>query len=72
MNEVGLNANWLRADMSDPRTQEFTKQVLNHMSERLSDYQEQYGELYNLEAPPAESTTYRLAKHDMKSCTTST
>ena len=66
MNEVGLNANWLRADMSDPRTKEFTKEVLNHMRERLSDYQEQYGDLYNLEATPAESTTYRLAKHDRK------
>ena len=66
MNEVGLNANWLRADMSDPRTQEFTKEVLNHMRERLSDSQEQYGDLYNLEATPAESTTYRLAKHDRK------
>ena len=66
MNEVGLNAVWLRADMSDPRTQEFTKEVLNHMRERLSDYQEQYGDLYNLEATPAESTTYRLAKHDRK------
>lgn len=66
MNEVGLNANWLRADMSDSRTQEFTREVLNHMRERLSDYQEQYGDLYNLEATPAESTTYRLAKHDRK------
>ena len=66
MNEVGLNANWLRADMTDPRTQEFTKEVLNHMRNRLSDYQEQYGDLYNLEATPAESTTYRLAKHDRK------
>ncbi|MBO4290326.1 MAG: ribonucleoside triphosphate reductase [Lachnospiraceae bacterium] len=66
MNEVGLNANWLRADMSDRRTQEFTKEVLNHMRERLSDYQEMYGDLYNLEATPAESTTYRLAKHDKK------
>lgn len=66
MNEVGLNANWLRADMTDKRTQEFTKEVLNHMRERLSDYQEQYGDLYNLEATPAESTTYRLAKHDKK------
>ncbi len=64
MNEVGLNANWLRADMTDVRTQEFTKEVLNHMRERLSDYQEQYGDLYNLEATPAESTSYRLAKHD--------
>ncbi len=66
MNEVGLNANWLRADMTDKRTQEFTKEVLNHMRTRLADYQEQYGDLYNLEATPAESTTYRLAKHDKK------
>ena len=66
MNEVGLNANWLRADMTDKRTQEFTKEVLNHMRNRLSDYQEQYGDLYNLEATPAESTTYRPAKHDRK------
>ena len=66
MNEVGLNANWLRADMTDKKTQEFTKGVLNHMRNRLSDYQEEYGDLYNLEATPAESTTYRLAKHDKK------
>ncbi|MBR4706457.1 MAG: ribonucleoside triphosphate reductase, partial [Pseudobutyrivibrio sp.] len=64
MNEVGLNANWLRADMTDKRVQQFTKDVLNHMRERLSDYQEMYGDLYNLEATPAESTTYRFAKHD--------
>ena len=66
MNEVGLNANWLRADMTDEKTQEFTKKVLNHMRNRLADYQQQYGDLYNLEATPAESTTYRLAKHDKK------
>ena len=66
MNEVGLNANWLRADMTDKRTQDFTKEVLNHMRSRLSDYQEKYGDLYNLEATPAESTSYRLAKHDRK------
>ncbi len=65
MNEAGLNASWLRADMTHKRTQQFTKDVLNHMRERLSDYQEQYGDLYNLEATPAESTTYRLAKHDV-------
>ena len=64
MNEVGLNAKWLRADLTDKRTQEFAKQVLDHMRERLSDYQELYGDLYNLEATPAESTTYRFAKHD--------
>ena len=64
MNEAGLNASWLRCDMSDVRTQEFTKKVLNHMRERLVVYQEEYGDLYNLEATPAESTAYRLAKHD--------
>ena len=64
MNEVGLNAKWLRKDLTHPETQEFAKQVLNHMRERLSDYQEKYGDLYNLEATPAESTTYRMAKHD--------
>jgi len=66
MNEVGLNAKWLGGDMTDVKTQEFSKEVLNHMRERLSDYQEEYGDLYNLEATPAESTTYRLAKHDRK------
>ena len=64
MNEVGLNANWLRKDLTHPETQKFTREVLNHMRERLSDYQEKYGDLYNLEATPAESTTYRFAKHD--------
>ena len=66
MNEVGLNAKWLRKDMTHKETQNFTIEVLNHMRSRLSDYQEQYGDLYNLEATPAESTTYRLAKHDKK------
>ena len=64
MNEAGLNAKWLRKDLTNVETQEFAKEVLNHMRERLSDYQEQYGDLYNLEATPAESTSYRLAKHD--------
>ena len=66
MNEAGLNAKWIRADMTDPKCQTFAKQVLDHMRERLSDYQEQYGDLYNLEATPAESTAYRLAKHDVE------
>lgn len=64
MNEAALNANWLRKDLTHPEAQHFAKDVLNHMRERLSDYQEQYGDLYNLEATPAESTTYRFAKHD--------
>ncbi|MBO5955823.1 MAG: ribonucleoside triphosphate reductase [Clostridia bacterium] len=66
MNEVGLNAKWLGGDMTTKETREFSKKVLNHMRERLSDYQEKYGDLYNLEATPAESTTYRFAKHDKK------
>ncbi len=65
MNEVGLNAKWLGKNLTDEKTFEFTKDVLNHMRERLSDYQEMYGDLYNLEATPAESTTYRFAKHDV-------
>ncbi len=64
MNEACLNARWLHKDLTDPEALEFTKAVLNHMRERLSDYQEKYGDLYNLEATPAESTSYRLAKHD--------
>ncbi len=66
MNEAGLNANWIRADLTEEKTQNFAKDVLNHMRERLSDYQEEYGDLYNLEATPAESTAFRLAKHDLK------
>ncbi len=64
MNEAGLNASWLRMDLTHKETQDFAVKVLNYMRSRLSDYQEQYGDLYNLEATPAESTTYRLAKHD--------
>ncbi len=64
MNEVGLNAKWLREDLTHEKTQKFAKDVLNFMREKLSDYQEEYGDLYNLEATPAESTSYRFAKHD--------
>jgi len=64
MNEAAQNANWLRKDLTNVEAQQFAKDVLNHMRERLSDYQEQYGDLYNLEATPAESTSYRFAKHD--------
>ena len=66
MNEAALNANWLKCNLIDDRAQQFAKDVLNHMRNRLSDYQEMYGDLYNLEATPAESTSYRLAKHDLK------
>ncbi|MEA4849323.1 MAG: ribonucleoside triphosphate reductase, partial [Clostridiaceae bacterium] len=66
MNEAGLNAKWLRADLTRKPTQQFAKDVLNHMRDRLVKYQEQYGALFNLEATPAESTASRLAKHDVK------
>ncbi|MBQ7642272.1 MAG: ribonucleoside triphosphate reductase, partial [Clostridia bacterium] len=66
MNEAGLNACWLKKDMTHKETQDFTIEVLNHMRNKLSDYQEMYGDLYNLEATPAESTAFRLAKHDVK------
>ena len=66
MNEASLNAKWIKKDMTNTEAQEFTKRVLNHMRDRLSDYQEMYGDLYNLEATPAESTSFRLAKHDLK------
>ena len=65
MNEACLNAKWIKQDLTKEAAQNFTKDVLNHMRERLSDYQEEYGDLYNLEATPAESTSYRLAKHDV-------
>ncbi len=64
MNEACLNAKWIKKDLTQTEAQEFTKNVLNHMRERLSDYQEMYGDLYNLEATPAESTAFRFAKHD--------
>lgn len=64
MNEACLNAIWLGKDLTNKEAQDFTAKVLNHMRNRLSDYQEKYGDLYNLEATPAESTSYRLAKHD--------
>ncbi|MBR4500971.1 MAG: ribonucleoside triphosphate reductase [Clostridia bacterium] len=64
MNEAALNAKWLGKDLTHPEAQKFAREVLLHMRERLSDYQEKYGDLYNLEATPAESTSYRFAKHD--------
>lgn len=64
MNEACLNASWIKEDLTHSKALVFTKKVLNHMREKLSDYQEQYGALFNLEATPAESTSYRFAKHD--------
>ena len=66
MNEACLNAKWVGKDLTTAEAQAFTKNVLNFMRNKLSDYQELYGDLYNLEATPAESTSFRLAKHDKK------
>ncbi|MFW6262708.1 MAG: ribonucleoside triphosphate reductase, partial [Thermotogota bacterium] len=64
MNEACLNANWLNKTIDDEAALSFSKTVLDTMRERLADFQEETGNLYNLEATPAESTSYRLAKHD--------
>ena len=64
MNEACLNANWLRKDMSNKEASDWTAKVLDFMRNKLSDYQELYGNLFNLEATPAESTAYRFARHD--------
>ena len=64
MNEACLNANWIRKDLTEKQAQDFAEECLNYMRNRLIKYQEQYHDLYNLEATPAESTSYRLAKHD--------
>jgi len=64
MNEAALNANWLKKDLTNPAAQDFAVAVLTHMRNRLVQYQQEYGDLYNLEATPAESSSYRLAKHD--------
>ena len=66
MNEACLNANWIKADLTHTNAQEFAEECLTHMRDRLISYQQQYGDLYNLEATPAESTSYRLAKHDVE------
>ena len=64
-NEMCLNAKWLGKDLTHKESQDFIEKLLNHMRERLADYQEMYApELFNLEATPAESTAFRFAKHD--------
>ena len=64
MNEAGLNASWLREGLADLRTQRFAREVLRHMLRRIQSYQISTGHLYNLEATPAESTAYRMARED--------
>ncbi len=62
MHECCLN--FLHASIASPEGHAFTEKVLLHMREKLKDFQEKTGNLYNLEATPAEGTSYRLAKID--------
>lgn len=64
MNEAGLNAPWLQAGMESEETKRFAVSVLNHMRGRLVEYQLKYGNLFGLEATPAESATFRFARLD--------
>ena len=64
MNECCQNFLGKEYDISTPKGKTFAENVLQHMRERMQDYQEETGDLFNLEATPAESTSYRLAKHD--------
>ena len=64
MNECCLN--FLGVDIVHPDGKAFAEEVLIHMRQRMADYQEKTGELFNLEATPAESTSYRLASHDKR------
>ena len=65
-NEAGLNASWLRKDLSSPETRSWTVGTLRYMKELLLGYQEKYGCLFNLEATPAESAAYKLARFDRR------
>jgi len=66
MNEATINAKWINAPLYEEEAYNFSLKVLDFMRNKLSEYQEETGNLYNLEATPAESTSYRLAKHDKK------
>ncbi len=64
---VGMNEcllNFLGEDITTEEGAEFAKEILDYMRNQLADFQEETGDLFNLEATPAESTSYRLAKHD--------
>jgi ribonucleoside-triphosphate reductase len=64
LNEATLNFKQIRTNIGTKAGQEFAEEVLNFMRERMIKYQEEDGELFNLEATPAEGTSYRLALKD--------
>ncbi len=68
VNEMCLNAKWVNKNLTEKEAQDFSGEVLDYMRNRISDFQEETGNLYNLEATPAESTSYRLAKMDVEKC----
>jgi ribonucleoside-triphosphate reductase len=64
MNEACLN--FLDCDISNKEGKFFAEKILDFMREKMVKFQDETGSLFNLEATPAESTSYRLAKHDKK------
>ena len=66
MNEMCLNAKWIKDTIASEKGYQFAKNVLDFMRNKLSDYQEQTGNLYNLESAPAESVCHRFALHDKR------
>ncbi|MCL2094458.1 MAG: ribonucleoside triphosphate reductase [Treponema sp.] len=66
MNECLKNFLGREVSIATEQGRQFALEVLNFMRNKLADFQEETGELFNLEATPGESTSYRLAKHDKK------
>jgi ribonucleoside-triphosphate reductase len=66
---LGMNdslLNFMNKSIGDPEGKKFAEKVLDHMREKIADFQEETGDIFNLEATPAEGTSYRLARTDKK------
>jgi len=66
MNEMIRNFSDDKHTVADAFGEEMAMRILDFMRDQLKDFQERSGNLYNLEATPAEGTTYRFAREDMK------
>ncbi len=66
INEMIRNFTLDEYDITDPRGHAMAVRFLDHVRDRMVEFQEETGNLYNLEATPAEGTTYRFAKEDAK------
>ncbi len=66
INEMIRNFTSDKFDISDKQGEEFALEILEYMRDKMVEFQEESGNLYNLEATPAEGTTYRFAKEDKK------